>query len=173
MDVANLFKNLVVSVTNLMLQLWCTSDPPPPATPPRPPSPPPSTALDSEEQVAATSVVFAHAQKNLDWTKIVLGFCLSSAVDIALQSVQTQSQLPPIFHWLSLAISFAFASLFVAKFISWKFPIPAQMLEHAAVFFAATAYFVAVTIPFPMSLKCISWAVYVVSLLAILICNRF
>ncbi|KAK9278970.1 hypothetical protein L1049_028552 [Liquidambar formosana] len=170
MEIAYHFKNLVVSIVNLMFQLWSISDPPP-AAPPRPPSSPPSPALDSEAQVATS--VLAQAQQNLNWLKIVLAFCFSSAIDIALQSVQSHPQLPQTFHLLSLAILFSFASLFVAKFICSKFPIAAQVLEQVSVFFAATAFFLAVTIPFPQSLKCTTWAVYAVCVLTILICHRF
>ncbi|KAK9278600.1 hypothetical protein L1049_028173 [Liquidambar formosana] len=172
MEIAYRFKALVVSIVNLMFQLWSISDPPT-AAPPRPPSSPPSPALDLEAQVATS--VHAQAQQNPNWLKIVLAFCFSSAIEIALQSVQSQyshAQLPQTFHLLSLAILFSFASLFVAKFITSKSPVAARVLEQVGVFFAATAFFLAVTIPLPQSLKWIAWAVYAVCVLTILICHR-
>ena len=110
---------------------------------------------------------------HMEWDKIVIAACWTSAIDIALQSVQVESQLPAAFHLLSLAILLAFASFFVSKFIQSKFLVTAQVLEKFGVFFTATAFLIAITIPFPFYLKFASWAVYTISVLAILICSCF
>ena len=99
---------------------------------------------------------------HMEWAEIVIGFCLAWAIDIALLSVQEHSQLPVPFHLFSLAILLAFASTVVSKFINPKFFLTVQVLEKCGVFMA-------ITIPFPFCLKFASWAVYVISALAILI----
>jgi hypothetical protein len=107
----------------------------------------------------------------MEWAEIVIAACWTSAIDIALQSVQVKS-LPAAFHLLSLAILLAFASFFVSQFIkSSNFLVTAQALEKFGLFFTATAFFVAISIPFPFYLKFVSWAVYTISMLAILICS--
>ena len=110
---------------------------------------------------------------HMEWDDIVIGFCLASAIDIVLLSVQVNSQLPVPFHLFSLAILLAFASTVVSKFINPKFLVTAQVLEKCGVFFTATAFFMAITNPFPFCLKFTSWAVYAISALAILIWNCF
>ena len=110
---------------------------------------------------------------HMEWAEIVIAFCLASAIDIALLSVQVHSQLPVPFHLFSLAILLAFASTVVSKFINPKFLLTAQVLEKSGVFFTVTAFFMAITIPFPFCLKFASWAVYAISALTILICNCF
>ncbi|KAL4605553.1 hypothetical protein ACB092_09G037500 [Castanea dentata] len=113
---------------------------------------------------------------HMEWAEIVIGFCLAWAIDIALLSVQEhsqESQLPVPFHLFSLAILLALASSVVSKFINPKFFLTAQVLEKCGVFFTVTACFMAITIPFPPCLKFASWAVYVISALAILICGCF
>ncbi|KAJ0105532.1 hypothetical protein Patl1_18982 [Pistacia atlantica] len=101
---------------------------------------------------------------------IMIGFCLPSAVEIALQSLNTQSRLSPMFHFLSLAIILSFSFIFVSKFMRLKFPLIAQVLERVGVLFAVTAVFVAFTIPFPLWLKCITWALYAISVITIIVC---
>ncbi|KAJ0097259.1 hypothetical protein Patl1_27211 [Pistacia atlantica] len=76
-------------------------------------------------------------QHNLGWAMMIIGFCLPSAVEISLQSLQT-SQLPPIFQFFCLAIIFSLTLLFLSKFISSRFPKTAQVLEWFGVFIAVT-----------------------------------
>jgi hypothetical protein len=134
-------------------------------------SPPSGDAVDPEGSAQATGLVVG--QGNMDWTKIMVAFCLASAIDIALLSVQVHSQLPPAFHLLSLVILLAFASFFVSKFINSKFVVTAQVLQKFGVLFTVTAFFMAITIPSPFYLKLTGLAVYIISLLAILISSCF
>ncbi|KAF3437971.1 hypothetical protein FNV43_RR20727 [Rhamnella rubrinervis] len=111
--------------------------------------------------------------KNMDWAMIVVAFCFPSAVDLALLSLQINSrQFPLIFHLFSLTILFGLASLVLSKFINSKFPNAAQTLEGASVFFVVTAFFIAITIPFPLCLKLVAWTIYAICLLLIILCNR-
>lgn len=112
-------------------------------------------------------------QQNLQWQDIILGFCFASAHGIALQFVKTPSQFPPSFHLLSLALVLTFSAVFVAKLISSKFPDTAQVIEKVAVFFAATAFFLAISIPLPLNLKFFTWAIYCVLLLPVFIFSFF
>ena len=112
----------------------------------------------AEAPIEAAGFVVVH---NMEWAEIVvIGFCLSSAIDTAILSLQVQSQLPALFHLFSLAILLAFASIVVSKFINPKFLVTVQVLEKCGVFFTVTAFFMAITIPFPLFLKFASWAVY-------------
>ena len=99
-------------------------------------------------------------QRNLQWQDLIFGFCFTTALGIALQSTQAPSQLPLSFHLLSLTVILAFSTLFVAKLISSKFPVQAQVVEKVAVFFLITAFFLAISIPMPLSLKLFTWAMY-------------
>ena len=110
-------------------------------------------------------------RRNLEWQDLIMGFCFTSALGIALQSMQTPSQISPSVHLLSLAV--VFSALFVAKFISSKFPDQAQAVEKVAVFFMTTAFFHAIAIPLPLHLKFSTWAIYVVLLLVVFVCNFF
>ena len=113
---------------------------------------------------------------NKDWTKIMVAFCVASAVQIAIVSAQSQYQLPPIFKFFSLAILFAFAFFFISKFIdSTKFSQSARVLERVGIFFAVTGFFIALTIPFPkgLCLKVTVWVVYVICLTFVVVCNCF
>ncbi|KAG6732371.1 hypothetical protein I3842_01G173700, partial [Carya illinoinensis] len=110
-------------------------------------------------------------QHNLEWQDIIMSFCFTSAIAIALQSQQTHSNFPPSFYPLCFAMLLIFSSLFVAKFISSKFPTLARALELLAIFVAAAEFFLAVVIPLPLSLKFATWAIFGVSLLTIIICN--
>ncbi|PON84364.1 hypothetical protein TorRG33x02_198240 [Trema orientale] len=113
--------------------------------------------------------------EKIDWTMMVIGFCMESAIDIALQSVQSRNHddgSSSAFHFLSLLILFTFAALFVAKFISRsKFPMAAKVVEGFGLLLAALAFCYAVSIPFPYALKCTTWATFVICLLVILICK--
>ncbi|KAF3953990.1 hypothetical protein CMV_020616 [Castanea mollissima] len=131
---------------------------------------PTQTAGDgAEKQAQAAGSVVVH---HMEWAEIVIAFCLASAIDIALLSVQGHS-LPAPFHLFSLAILLAFASIVVSKFMNPKFLLTAQVLEKCGVFFTVTAFFIAITIPFPFCLKIASWVIYAISALAIFICSCF
>ncbi|CAL5445057.1 unnamed protein product [Camellia sinensis] len=85
---------------------------------------------------------------------LVLEFCLTAAFEIAIRSNQTPTQYYSItFHLVCLVMVFAFAFIFVAKYISSKHPNPGRVLEHAGVVCGVTAFFVAITVSFPLCLK--------------------
>lgn len=136
------------------------------------PPPPANNAVDHE----ATANHVHHSPSaaadphNLEWLMMMINFCLPLAVEIALQSSQTQCQLPPTFHFLCLAITFSFTFLFLGKFMSSIVPKMAQVLQWFGVFFAVTAFYLAITIPLPLWLKCVSWTLYGISLAAVMVC---
>ena len=113
--------------------------------------------------------------KLVDGAMKMICFCLPTAVAfvaIALQSLQTKSQLPLAFHFLIVALLFSFNFLFLGNFITPKFPEIAQVLEFVGVFFAVTAIYIAFTIPLPVWLKCITWTTFVISFFTIVVCFR-
>ena len=118
---------------------------------------------------AAGLVVVHHHILYMDWADLMIGFCLSVALELASLSAQSNTQLSATFHLLSLAILFAFACFFVSHFIKSKFLVTAQKLKNFGVFFSVTAFFMAITIPFPLYLKFASGAIYTISVFAIII----
>ena len=107
--------------------------------------------------------------------EIIVCLCFAAATEIALVSAQLQHPLLPIFHFLSLSVLFGFASIFMSKVINTEFPNAARVLETASVFFVVTAFFIAISIPFPLSLKLTVFAVYIVcfNLVILTLYNRF
>ena len=146
---------------------------------PAPPPPPPTEDVERAAEVDAGHKPYPSsplAQHNLNWSKLAIAFCFGSALEIAHQSQQySQSQLSQfpstLYLVLCFAISVSFSCIFVAIFIRFKFSMAAQVLEYVGVFSAVTAFFLAITSPFPLYLKCTIWALYGVSLLAIVICH--
>ncbi|GMQ11097.1 hypothetical protein CsSME_00053863 [Camellia sinensis var. sinensis] len=132
-------------------------------------APPPSpSGLDAPPE----PVIPRNAQQQeLELPRLVVGFCMTAAFEIAFRSIQTRKHYPITFQLLCLLMVFAFASLVVAKYIAANHPNPGRFLEHAGILCGVTAFFVAITVPFPLYLKLISWIVYALSLLAISICN--
>ncbi|KAL3512160.1 hypothetical protein ACH5RR_024877 [Cinchona calisaya] len=126
-------------------------------------SPPPST-LDLEAGGEPAVPPNPSPPYHFDWAAVVIAFCLPSAVEIALQSLQPQINLPPLVHLLSLSLLFAFASSFVSTFVSPHFARPLILVSKICVL---TAFFCAITIPFSTPLKIISWSVFGVCLLAV------
>ncbi|KAH7849746.1 hypothetical protein Vadar_022386 [Vaccinium darrowii] len=155
--------------TILQLQNNLAQPPPPPNSPVEPQNQPPDFVLPIEPSLPLPNVQLQ--QNNLDFSILVVAFCLAAANAIAIQSLQNLTVYPITFHLLCLMIMFAFASIFVAKYITPTKPNAACVLEIVGVFFGVTAFFIAVTISFPLSLWIISWIIYAVSLVAILVCN--
>ena len=118
---------------------------------------------------ATGSVVVHHHILYMDWADLMIGFCLSVALEMASLSAQINTQLSATFHLLSLANLFAFACFFVSQFIKPKFLVAAQKLKNFGVFFSVTAFFMAITIPFPLYLKFTTGAIYTISVFAIII----
>ncbi|KAG5522934.1 hypothetical protein RHGRI_034924 [Rhododendron griersonianum] len=143
--------------------------PTPPNPPIQPPNKPPDLAIPIQQLLPLPN---AQQQNNLDFSILVVAFCLTCATEIAAQSLQNHTVHPLYFQSLWLMVVLAFASIFVAKYIASKQPNAARVLNNLGVFFGVTAFFFAVTISFPLGLRIISWIIYVLSLLAILICNR-
>ena len=104
-----------------------------------------------------------------DWDKIMVTFCLASAPAMALTHAQIHSKYSPAFHVLSFVCLLCFASLFVSKFMNSKFPVIAQVLDLVGVFFGVTAFFTAITIPFPLCHQIITWVVYAITFLAVFV----
>ncbi|XP_057480002.1 uncharacterized protein LOC130767224 isoform X2 [Actinidia eriantha] len=133
--------------------------PPPPPTSPSPTQSPPDSLLVAVSPRPPDAAV-PNAQHNRDFTKPVVAFCLATAVETAIRSLQNSALYPVSFHFLCLFIVLAFASIVVSKYIAPKHPNGAPVLENLGVFFGVTAFFVAITMAFPLCLKVISWLIY-------------
>jgi hypothetical protein len=102
-----------------------------------------------------------------DWANLMITYVLAFAPAIALTYAQIYSKFSPTFHVLSFEFLLSFATLIVSKFMKLKFPVLARGLNVVGIFFAVTAFFTAITIPFPLYLQISTWVVYAISGLAI------
>ncbi|KAK2654281.1 hypothetical protein Ddye_014137 [Dipteronia dyeriana] len=135
----------------------------------QPPTPPPSSSsppFDIESPLVSSTPV---SRSMLQWKSLAISFCFAAPLEMALLFAQTKSQLSISFHLLSFLVLLTFLFLFVSNFIAHKWVGTAQVLEKIAVLLVATAVVVTVTIPFPLILKCVTWALYAISLIVILI----
>ena len=132
----------------------------------------PELVVEVRPAEAAGLAVVHHHILYMDWADLMIGFCLSVALEMASLSAQINTQLSADFHLLSLAILFAFACFFVSQFIKPKFLVTAQKLQKFGEFFAVTAFFIIITIPIPLYLKFATGAIYAISVLTIIICHR-
>ena len=100
------FKNFLVSILTYISQLL-----------PKSSNSPPTQTMDLEAP-PATPVPAVTRQslerQNLQWQDIIMGFCFTSALEIAIQSTQTASQLSSSLHWLSLSQSYSLSLLFLS-----------------------------------------------------------
>ena len=109
----------------------------------------------------------------VNWTKSMVGFCLASAITLPQLPVQIYSELPTSTHCLFLAIVLGFSFLGVSNFINFRLLRTIRVLRTLGLLFSSTAFYAAISIPFPFHLKLIGWVVYSISLLVILISRMF
>lgn len=129
--------------------------------------------FDDPEDEETSQPPAARNHNRLDWPKILVVFCLATAIDMALLSAQIHSQLPAIFCFLGLTIIVSFTCFFVSKCIPLKYKEMAKALERLGIFFGVTAIFISIAIPFSLWFKCVTCFIYVLCWLTILFCNYF
>ncbi|KAJ6327611.1 hypothetical protein OIU78_014470 [Salix suchowensis] len=106
--------------------------------------------------------------------KSLLNLCFVAAIEITIQYKQVaESEINGYIHLHSLAIAIIFACLFTSNFIGKKIPKASRMLEKAAFFLAATTFFSAIATPFRLRIKFAIWAIYILSLIFILVIQNF
>ncbi|KAJ4723581.1 putative GTPase IMAP family member 1 [Melia azedarach] len=173
MSIAEKLRPFLTSVQSFLSQLRPRSDPSRSSSPTLPVSSP--SIRDSESQAVTapnTQQVHNPNQFLLQWQNVVMAFCFTSALEIALLFAQTKSQLSVSFYLLSFVVLLIFLSLFVAKFVGEKFVFTSQVLEKVAVLLAATSLILTITIPLPLRLKCAAWTLYALCLFIVVICNK-
>ena len=104
---------------------------------------------DMAARDVTVGVVAHRHQHHMDWTDVMIGFCLTSALEIALVSVQVHTQLSATFHLLSLPILFVFVCFSFSEHMKSKFLVTGKVFQNFGVFFTITTFFIAITIPFP------------------------
>ncbi|KAB2607480.1 hypothetical protein D8674_007197 [Pyrus ussuriensis x Pyrus communis] len=118
------------------------------------------------------------ANNNLDWANIIVVFCLTAAIGLALLPLQIPSHQvlhSAIFYFLGLSVLLAFTCILVSKFIHVSYcpsgiSIP-HIFHHFGLFFGVTAFFISITIPFPLWFKCTTYSIYATAFLLVLLCN--
>ncbi|KAM1226147.1 hypothetical protein ACFX2J_005523 [Malus domestica] len=115
---------------------------------------------------------------NLDWAKIIVGFCLTAAIGLALIRFQIppdQLPFPVTFDLLGLSVLFAFTFIFVSKSIHFRYSLAgisiAGLCHYFGIFFGVTAFFISITIPFPLWFKCAAYSIYVAAFFLVVFCN--
>ncbi|KAG6768730.1 hypothetical protein POTOM_027659 [Populus tomentosa] len=129
---------------------------------------PPLTINESQRN----NVLDAKPDLETELRKTLLSLCFTAAIQITIQygqAADSEAHYPIIL--ISLAVVAIFASLFVSPFIGKKIPTASKVLEKVAFFVAATAFFFAIATPFPLGIRCAIWAVYIISLIAIVFCT--
>ena len=84
-------------------------------------------AVGVDPAEAARLVVVHRYQHHMDWTDVMIGFCLTSALEIALVSVQVHTQLSATFHLLSLPILFVFVCFSFSEHMKSKFLVTGKV----------------------------------------------
>ncbi|KAJ6327610.1 hypothetical protein OIU78_014469 [Salix suchowensis] len=106
--------------------------------------------------------------------KSLMSLCFLAAIQITIQYRQVaESEIDDYIHLLSLAIATIFSCLFTSHFIGKKIPKASRMLEKAAFILAATTFFSAIANPLRLRIKCAIWAIYILSLIFILVVQNF
>nr|CCH50996.1 T3.3 [Malus x robusta] len=124
----------------------------------------------------ATAASSRTRKHNLDWAKTIVVYCLSTVIGMALFPIQLHSnQLALTFCFLGLAILLAFACIMVSKFIQHSNSprIIVHLFHYFGVFFGVTAFYISVTIPFPVWFKCMASLIHVASGLVVLFCQHY
>ena len=138
---------------------------------------PETTAPDQPPLLLPAAAASSRTRKhNFDWAKIIVAYCLSTAIGMALIPIQLHSnQLPLTFCFLGLTILLAFTCIMVSKFIQHSNSprIIVYLFHYFGVFFGITAFFISVTIPFPVWFKCTASLIYVASGLVVLFCHHY
>ncbi|KAB5548466.1 hypothetical protein DKX38_011872 [Salix brachista] len=142
--------------------------PPSPQSPSGVRDPLPHTINESQRN----NILDAKPDLEKELGKTLLGWCFTAALQIATRSKQVaESGIDNFISLLSLGTAAIFGSLFTSHFIVEKMPTASRMLDKVAFFLAATTFFFAIATPCPLGIKCAIWAVYIISLIVIAICN--
>ncbi|KAB2607484.1 hypothetical protein D8674_007201 [Pyrus ussuriensis x Pyrus communis] len=119
--------------------------------------------LEAARQQAPDGTIvtnYKYHNNNLDWAKTIVMFCLTAAIGLALLPFQIPSgqlHLPLIFYFFGLSVLLAFTCILVSKFIHFNY-CPAgisiaRISHHFGLFFGVTAFFISITVPFPLWFK--------------------
>ncbi|KAI5660102.1 hypothetical protein M9H77_28895 [Catharanthus roseus] len=97
----------------------------------------------------------SHPPTNPEWLSLLMSFCFA-AMSMAFQTLSTRppKHLSLSFHVAGLGVVFALATFVLCKYIpAVRMRREAQFLENMGVFFGITAFFLDITIYFPLCLK--------------------
>ncbi|KAJ6959101.1 hypothetical protein NC653_037408 [Populus alba x Populus x berolinensis] len=109
-----------------------------------------------------------HDEREKEWQKVLITTCFT----IALFFNQIPDSKLDSMHLVCILVAILFSCLFVSHFINpAKFPRTSKVLGKVAVLWAATVFFITISIPFPPGVKWATWIIYAISLFVIAICN--
>ncbi|KAL6275195.1 hypothetical protein ACE6H2_018796 [Prunus campanulata] len=143
----------------------------------------PEAALQVAEAAAAAAYSYRDRRRrrnkknNLDWAKIIVVFCFTAAIGLALLPLQLHDshELPLNFNFLGLTVLLAFTCILVSKFVHFNY-CPAgisisYLFHNVGLFFGFTAFLISITILFPLWFKCTAYSIYVAAYFLIILCN--
>ncbi|KAL3512360.1 hypothetical protein ACH5RR_025077 [Cinchona calisaya] len=107
-----------------------------------------------------------------EWLSLIMGFCFT-AIGLGFQCQNSSGHLSISSDMARLALVVSLAAFVISKYVSPNSASHARVLEYAGVFCGATAFFLVITVSFPLCLKLISWTIYVISIIWILLSHSF
>ncbi|CAI9787293.1 unnamed protein product [Fraxinus pennsylvanica] len=129
--------------------------------------PPPPAMLASEDNKNNPPPL---QPENVDWTGPIISFCFASAFGIAMLPPSQRETLQMFFFCVLVILAFSF--MWVRKYIQSRYPYWAEKMELAGILCGSTAFFLGISMSFPLILKAFSGFIYILCLIVIFICNR-
>ncbi|KAL9381549.1 hypothetical protein Peur_027206 [Populus x canadensis] len=88
-------------------------------------------------------------QTSFPWAKILIAFCLSSAMQIDLKYEQIDQHTKPYLklYLRAVCIALTFVSLILSQLINDKFPLASRMLEKVGISLDFASFFIILALP--------------------------
>ena len=158
-------------------------DSPPPTPPSSPECPAVKAEMDLEDpgkptshhqplpQPAAADQNNRRPEINPEWLTLIMGYSFAAiGIGIGLQCQgSSHLHLSVSLDVARLGLVFSLAAFVVSKFVAPNFGAQARLLQYVGVFSGVTAFFLAITAFSSLWLKLLSWAIYIISAIAIII----
>lgn len=110
------------------------------------------------------------AEMVMQWEKLMVTICVTSAIAIATVSLQIETKLSLMFHFLSITLMGCFVFTALAKVINVKQQRVSQILYCFGGFWLVTAFFIAIAIPYASKFQIVTLVIYLLFMVIIPIC---
>ncbi|RXI05698.1 hypothetical protein DVH24_017740 [Malus domestica] len=133
---------------------------------------------DGEPDLEAAVPQVPFPTNNLDWAKIIVGFCFTATIGITqirFQIPPGQLSLPMTFDFLGLSVLLSFTFILVSQLIPSVYYLDIilvpRLFHNFSMFFGVTAFYIFIAIPFSFWFKCAAYSIYVAAFLFVVFCN--